>query len=194
MTLPSAPAAAPAAAQRPGCWKRFKSAAKSLKREVLALYYAVHDPRTPWTARVLPFFVLAYALSPIDLIPDFIPILGILDDLLLLPGMIWLCIKLIPHDVMEDARHRAMSEPLSLHRNWLVATLILLMWLACIEWALLWALQLYAQDGVLQYQNYILGGTAAGAVVVFVAWGVLQHRKDACRREAAANDLSQPLL
>ncbi len=190
MALPSTPAAA----QRPGCWKRFKSAAKSLKREVLALYYAVHDPRTPWIAKIMPFFVLAYALSPLDLIPDFIPILGILDDLLLLPGMIWLCIKLIPQDVMEDARHRAVAEPLRLHRNWLMATLIFLIWLACIEWALLWSLQQYAQEDVLQYQNYILGGTAAGSVVIFLAWAVLQLRKEAAKREAAANALRQPLL
>ncbi len=112
-------AAAPPPA-RPGGWARFKGAAKALKREVLALYFAMEHPRTPLLSKVLPFFVLAYALSPLDLIPDFIPVLGILDDLLLLPGLLWLCIRLIPEDVMEESRRRAEEEPLWLDRNWLV--------------------------------------------------------------------------
>lgn len=63
--------------QRPaGAWARFKAAVKRLKHDVLALYYAVHDPRTPLLSKLLPWLVLAYALSPLDLIPDFIPILG----------------------------------------------------------------------------------------------------------------------
>lgn len=67
-----------------------KQAAKQLKRSVLALFYATHDPGVGWAPKVIAVIVLAYALSPMDLIPDFIPVLGILDDLLLLPGMIWL--------------------------------------------------------------------------------------------------------
>ena len=82
----------------------FKAAAKSLKREVLALFYAVHDPRTPFFAKLIPWLVLAYALSPIDLIPDFIPILGLVDDLLLLPGLIWLALHLIPPEVKRPMR------------------------------------------------------------------------------------------
>lgn len=62
-------------APRPGWYARFKGAVRSLKREVLALYYALHDPRTPWACKLLPWLVLAYALSPLDLIPDFIPVL-----------------------------------------------------------------------------------------------------------------------
>ena len=77
----------------------FKAAVKALKREVLALYYAVHDSRTPRIAKIIPWIVIAYALSPIDLVPDFIPILGLVDDLLLLPGLIWLALKLIPAHV-----------------------------------------------------------------------------------------------
>jgi len=83
----------------PGCWSRFKAAVKQLKRDVLALYYAVHDPRTPLLSKLLPWLVLAYALSPIDLIPDFIPVLGFLDDMLLLPLGLWLSVKLIPAQV-----------------------------------------------------------------------------------------------
>jgi uncharacterized membrane protein YkvA (DUF1232 family) len=83
----------------PSCWQSFKAAVKQLKHDVLALYYAVHDPRTPWLSKILPWLVLAYALSPLDLIPDFIPVLGFLDDMLLLPLGLWLSYKLIPAEV-----------------------------------------------------------------------------------------------
>lgn len=65
----------------------------------MALYYAVHDPRTPLLSKLLPWLVLAYALSPLDLIPDFIPVLGFLDDMLLLPLGLWLSYKMIPVQV-----------------------------------------------------------------------------------------------
>lgn len=81
--------------------------ARSIKRDTVALYFATRDPRTPWYAKVLAGFVVAYALSPIDLIPDFIPVLGYIDDLLLLPLGIWAAIKLIPAPVMEEHRTRA---------------------------------------------------------------------------------------
>ena len=73
-----------------GYFAWLKQAAKQLKRSVLALFYATQDPDVGWAPKVIAVIVLAYALSPMDLIPDFIPVLGILDDLLLLPGMIWL--------------------------------------------------------------------------------------------------------
>ena len=73
----------------------------------MALYFATRDPRTHWYAKVLAGFVVAYALSPIDLIPDFIPVLGYLDDLVLLPLGMWVAIKLIPVEVMEENRARA---------------------------------------------------------------------------------------
>ena len=82
-----------------------------LKREVHAVFIAARDPRTPWTARILAACVLAYALSPIDLIPDFIPVLGQLDDLLLVPLGLWLCLKLIPPEVMAEAREKAAAAP-----------------------------------------------------------------------------------
>lgn len=81
--------------------------AKSLKRQTLAAYFAARDPRTPWPVRLLAMFVAAYALSPIDLIPDFIPVLGYLDDLLLVPLGIALVVRLVPAEVMADARERA---------------------------------------------------------------------------------------
>jgi uncharacterized membrane protein YkvA (DUF1232 family) len=85
--------------------------ARSIKRDTLALYLAARDPRTPWYAKALAAVVVAYALSPIDLIPDFIPVLGYVDDLLILPLGIWATVKLIPPRVMEE--HRARAETLS---------------------------------------------------------------------------------
>ena len=82
--------------------------ARSLKRDTHAVWLAARDPRTPWYAMALGVAVAAYALSPIDLIPDFIPVLGLLDDLLIVPLGLWLTLKLIPGEVM--ATHRAAAE------------------------------------------------------------------------------------
>jgi uncharacterized membrane protein YkvA (DUF1232 family) len=84
--------------------ENLKSRARALKTELYVLYYAYRDPRTPWYAKVLVLLVLIYALSPIDLIPDFVPVLGYLDDLIIVPAGIALAIKLIPARVMADAR------------------------------------------------------------------------------------------
>lgn len=80
--------------------------AEALKRDTTALYLAARDPRTPWYAKGLVVIIVAYALSPIDLIPDFIPVLGYLDDLLLVPLGLWLAVRLIPADVMKECRLR----------------------------------------------------------------------------------------
>jgi uncharacterized membrane protein YkvA (DUF1232 family) len=79
--------------------------ARSIKRDVRAVYAVSRDPRTPWYVKFLAFAVIAYALSPIDLIPDFIPVLGYVDDLLIVPLGIWLVIKLIPPEIW--LKHRA---------------------------------------------------------------------------------------
>ena len=84
--------------------------ARALKAETLALYLAVRDTRVPWYAKLLAAGIVAYALSPIDLIPDFIPILGYLDDLILIPLGIALVLRMIPPSVMEDCRARARVE------------------------------------------------------------------------------------
>lgn len=81
--------------------------ARRVKRDGVTLWFAGKNPRTPWYAKVLGVFVVAYALSPIDLIPDFIPVLGYVDDVLLLPGLIWLTIKLLPPDVLTECRTQA---------------------------------------------------------------------------------------
>lgn len=86
---------------------RLKAWAKRIKRDGLTLWFAGKHARTPWYAKALGLFVVAYALSPIDLIPDFIPVLGYVDDVLLLPGLIWLAIKLLPPDVLQECRVQA---------------------------------------------------------------------------------------
>lgn len=86
---------------------RLKARAKALKTEIHALAIACRDPRTPWPVRGLALLVVAYALSPIDLIPDFVPVLGYLDDLILLPLGIALVVRLIPPEVLTDARQTA---------------------------------------------------------------------------------------
>lgn len=81
--------------------------ARALKVETIALYHVARDPRVPWYARLFVGVVVAYALSPIDLIPDFVPILGYLDDLILIPLGIALALRMVPRDVLDECRARA---------------------------------------------------------------------------------------
>jgi uncharacterized membrane protein YkvA (DUF1232 family) len=82
----------------------WKTQAKCLKSETQALYHAARDPRTPWYAKVFAILIIGYALSPIDLIPDFIPVLGYLDDLIIVPAGIVLLIRIIPTGVIQECR------------------------------------------------------------------------------------------
>ena len=110
--------------------ERWKQRARSLKTELYAIYLAYRDPRVPWYARVVAACVVGYAFSPIDLIPDPIPILGYLDDLLLLPLGIALALRLIPPDVMAECRvkaREAMRE--GKPTNWIAAGVIVVIWL-----------------------------------------------------------------
>ena len=112
---------------------RLKSKVKKLKTEIQVLSIAYSDPRTPWTAKLLIGLTVGYLLSPIDLIPDFIPVLGILDDLILVPLLITASIKLIPNRVLEEARMKAIENPKRMKKNnWFVAIFILLLWLILI--------------------------------------------------------------
>jgi uncharacterized membrane protein YkvA (DUF1232 family) len=86
---------------------RLKQWAARLKRDTAALWFACRDPRTPWPVKGLTFLIVAYALSPVDLIPDFIPVIGYLDELILLPMALWLVLRLLPARVLADARLRA---------------------------------------------------------------------------------------
>ncbi len=89
---------------------KLKSRARALKTETFAIYLAARDPRTPWYAKAIAIGTVAYAVSPIDLIPDFVPVLGYLDDLLIVPAGIMLALKLIPPSVMEEAREKARQD------------------------------------------------------------------------------------
>jgi uncharacterized membrane protein YkvA (DUF1232 family) len=116
--------------------RQLKAWARTVKRDVHALWLAAHDPRTPWYAKALALGVAAYALSPIDLIPDFIPVLGYLDDVILLPLAIMLAVKLVPPNIL--AEHRATAEtaqdrPVSR----LGAAFIVALWLSAAA-ALMW--------------------------------------------------------
>lgn len=91
-------------------WEALKERAEALEREAYALYLAYRHPRTPWYAKVWTALVVAYAFSPIDLIPDFIPVLGYLDDLLIVPAGIALALKLIPAEVWSECRARVQHE------------------------------------------------------------------------------------
>jgi len=89
--------------------QKLRDWARHLKAETLALYLAARDPRTPWYTRLVVAGIVAYALSPIDLIPDFVPVLGLLDEIVLLPLGIALALRMIPAEVMADARGRAQA-------------------------------------------------------------------------------------
>lgn len=111
--------------------ERLKSRARALKDEALAVYLAGKDPRTPWYAKALIFFVVAHTFSPIDLIPDFIPVLGYLDDLVITPGGLWLAIRLIPPEALAEARETAASRGAAGSVSWgmVGAALVALLWL-----------------------------------------------------------------
>jgi uncharacterized membrane protein YkvA (DUF1232 family) len=99
----------------------------------MALWIAYRDPRTPWYAKVFSAIVVAYAFSPIDLIPDFIPILGYLDDLILIPAGIAVALKMIPADVMAEARIKADAQAASGKPvNWVVGVIIIAVWVVVI--------------------------------------------------------------
>ena len=118
--------------------KRIKDWARAIKRDIHALYLAARDPRTPWHAKALALAIAAYALSPIDLIPDFVPVLGYLDDAVLLPLAILLAVRLVPPSVMAEHRATALEaaeRPVSragaaaIVALWLLSAAALLWWL-----------------------------------------------------------------
>jgi uncharacterized membrane protein YkvA (DUF1232 family) len=113
--------------------ERLKSAARKLKNEITVLCVVYRDARTPWYAKVLIAVVIAYSLSPIDLIPDFIPILGYLDDLILVPLGILLAIKLVPKEIFEDARQHVAVNPKEIGiSGWWFAAVIIIFWVCVI--------------------------------------------------------------
>jgi len=119
---------------------RLKARVRDLKSECIALYFAGRHPQTPWYAKLLVAAVVAYALSPIDLIPDFIPVLGLMDDLIILPLGIALAIRLVPSSVMAECRARARGGAMpGTPAGRIAAAVIIVIWTALLVWALLWA-------------------------------------------------------
>ena len=107
--------------------------ARRLKRDALTLWFARTDPAPPWAAKMRAAQVVAYALSPLDLIPDFIPVLGYVDDVQLLPAVIWLALRLLPPAVVQASRARAeqwMAEAGARPRSLVGGIVIVLVWLA----------------------------------------------------------------
>jgi uncharacterized membrane protein YkvA (DUF1232 family) len=119
----------------------WKKKAEELEAQTMALYFAWRDPRVPWYAKAWIILVVAYAFSPIDLIPDFIPVLGYLDDLILVPLGVYLALRMIPAPVMQECQAKA-SESLAQNKPqyrwmgviiiavWMIVILLVILWLA----------------------------------------------------------------
>ncbi|NDV02648.1 YkvA family protein [Pseudoroseicyclus tamaricis] len=122
-----------------GVFGRLQGWARRLKRDVLALWLAARDRRTPWQARAVAALVAAYALSPIDLIPDVIPVLGYLDDLILVPAGIFIAIRLIPAPLMRGFRAAAGALARRPVSRWGLA-MVLALWAVGLAIALRWGM------------------------------------------------------
>ncbi len=108
---------------------KLKEKVKQLKTEVYVLYLALKDHRTPWYVKAMATVVVAYALSPVDLIPDFIPVLGYIDDLILIPAGIYLTFKMIPDDILEEHRQKVKTTPINSRIKWVAAAIVVFIWL-----------------------------------------------------------------
>ncbi|KAK9823146.1 hypothetical protein WJX72_000606 [[Myrmecia] bisecta] len=180
-----------------GWYATLKRHAKALKRSVLALYYATQDPDVGWLPKFLAMFALAYALSPMDLIPDFIPVLGLLDDLLLLPGLIWLAIRLIPDEAWQRAKARADTEPVRLRENWVAAALMFALWDGL---AVLLAHVITRKYGNRYWRHHdwivmlIVGGTMALVEISWIIWRLWADHAGQQVKLTAEGPLAEPLL
>ena len=123
---------------------KFRIEIKNLKKEIRALYIASKRDDVPWYAKAIILLVVGYALSPIDLIPDFIPVLGYLDDILILPLGIILAIRLIPRNIMEECREQSESifreaKP----KNWFAAGIIIFIWIVLVTYISIYLLKYF---------------------------------------------------
>jgi uncharacterized membrane protein YkvA (DUF1232 family) len=117
---------------------RLRDWARTIKRDVVALYLAARDPRVTWVAKLVAACVAAYALSPIDLIPDFIPVIGYLDDVILVPLGILLAVRLVPENVMAELRAEA-ERRVTRPTNRTAAIVIIAIWLVAAA-AFIWSI------------------------------------------------------
>ena len=122
-------------------FEKLKAKARQLKQETYTLYLAYRHPATLWYAKVFAAVVVAYAFSPIDLIPDFVPIFGYLDDLILVPLGITLALKMIPQEALDAARKQAEKEfKGEKPKNWLAGAVVILIWVILATLALIWSI------------------------------------------------------
>ena len=125
-----------------------KSRMQVLKRETYALYLAARHPGTPWYAKAFVAVVVAYAVSPIDLIPDFIPVLGFLDDLVLLPMGIWVAIRMIPAGVLEECHARAHESLVEGQPSGRAAAIVVVaIWVVLAALAAMWGWEAFGPQG-----------------------------------------------
>ncbi|HML03064.1 MAG TPA: YkvA family protein [Candidatus Bathyarchaeia archaeon] len=108
--------------------KSFKERVENMKTEAHVLFLASKDPQVPWYAKLLMVLGVGYAVSPLDLIPDFVPVLGLLDDLVIVPAGVSFVVKMIPKDVMEECRRKAKDEPINTRTKWVAALIIVSIW------------------------------------------------------------------
>jgi len=114
---------------------KLKAFARKLKQELFVLFLASKDERVPWYAKFVSFLVVAYAFSPIDLIPDFIPILGYLDDIILIPLGISLALKMIPQPIIDDLRIKANEiREKEKPKNWVTGIIFIIIWILLAYW------------------------------------------------------------
>lgn len=112
--------------------KKLKKRADLLKRDIITLYYAYRNPAIPLLPKIIVLIALAYALSPVDLIPDFIPVLGYLDDLVIIPALISLSIRLIPEKIIDESRELAEREPIEPGRNFFFTVIFIAIWVSVV--------------------------------------------------------------
>jgi uncharacterized membrane protein YkvA (DUF1232 family) len=116
-------------------WDQWKNRVRKLKENLYMLYFACRDPRVPWYAKAFAISLVAYAFSPIDLIPDFIPVLGYLDDLILLPLGIALALKMIPQHLIDEHREKAVAlKEKGKPKSWFAGVLIIFIWVLAAVW------------------------------------------------------------
>jgi len=118
-------------------FKKLKALAVALKQDVLMLWFAIKNPQTPLAPKLISVFAVAYALSPIDLIPDFIPVLGYVDELLILPALIWLAIRFIPATIIQQSRLEAEKWRVQSGQKligFIGAAFIVLLWIFVATW------------------------------------------------------------
>lgn len=119
--------------------EKLKEKARWMKQQAFVLFLAYKDPRTPWTAKIFAAVVVAYAFSPIDLIPDFIPVLGYLDDLLLVPLGVALALKMIPEGVLVDARAGVDTAfPNGKPKSWVAGAIFIAIWVVIVALVVFW--------------------------------------------------------